>query len=64
MTTVRGPSAAKHQPAKSAAVGRLEAGASGAAVKELQLRLKAQGFFNGEIGGNFGHGTEAAVRAF
>lgn len=42
----------------------LKLGASGDAVKEVQLRLKALGLYNGAIGGNFGPGTEAAVKAF
>ena len=52
-------------PASPAApAGKLMLGAHGNAVKELQLRLKAQRYYNGEISGNFGPGTEAAVRAF
>jgi len=54
--------AAPAAPASSS--GKLVLGATGPEVKELQLRLKAQGYYNGEIGGNFGPGTEAAVRAF
>ncbi len=57
------PAAPASAPASSAG-GKLALGATGDEVKELQMRLKAQGFYNGEIGGNFGHGTEAAVRAF
>ena len=51
-------------PAAAAVAGQVRLGASGPEVKELQTRLKAQGYYNGNIGGNFGPGTEAAVRAF
>lgn len=56
------PPAASTPPA--AAGGKMVLGSSGPEVKELQLRLKAQGYYNGNIGGNFGPGTEAAVKAF
>jgi peptidoglycan hydrolase-like protein with peptidoglycan-binding domain len=58
------PKPAAPAPAPSSSGGKLVLGASGPEVKELQLRLKAQGYYNGNIGGNFGPGTEAAVKAF
>ena len=42
----------------------LKRGSSGAAVVVLQLRLEELGFDPGGIDGNFGPGTERAVRAF
>ena len=42
----------------------LRRGSSGAAVVVLQLRLEELGFDPGGIDGNFGPGTERAVRAF
>jgi peptidoglycan hydrolase-like protein with peptidoglycan-binding domain len=56
--------AAPAPAAPSSSGGKLVLGASGPEVKELQMRLKAQGFYNGNVGGNFGPGTEAAVKAF
>ncbi len=61
----RPPAPAAPAPAApSSAGGKLALGAAGPEVKELQLRLKAQGYYNGNVGGNFGPGTEAAVKAF
>lgn len=42
----------------------LKPGNSGAKVKTLQKRLKALGYFNGEIGGNYLELTTAAVKLF
>jgi putative chitinase len=42
----------------------LQLGSSGAAVTELQQRLRERGFDPGAIDGQFGPGTGAAVRAF
>jgi peptidoglycan hydrolase-like protein with peptidoglycan-binding domain len=44
--------------------GRLAQGASGPQVAELQQMLQALGYYHGNIGGNFGPQTDAAVRAF
>lgn len=44
--------------------GRLTQGASGPQVKELQQMLQSLGYYHGNIGGNFGPQTDAAVRAF
>ena len=43
---------------------RLARGATGPEVVDLQRRLKSLGFYDGALGGNFGPGTDAAVRAF
>lgn len=42
----------------------LKNGSTGTAVKQLQTRLKALGYFNGDIGGNFLTKTESAVKLF
>lgn len=39
-------------------------GASGGAVKEIQTRLKAWGYYNGSVDGVYGSQTEKAVRSF
>lgn len=43
---------------------RLQRGASGPAVKELQAFLKKLGLYHGKLGGNFGPLTDAALRTF
>ena len=42
----------------------LKSGAKGDAVKELQQRLKALGYYNSVIDGDYGYKTVAAVKAF
>ena len=42
----------------------LKNGSTGAAVRELQQRLKDLGYYTGTVDGDFGTGTENAVRAF
>lgn len=42
----------------------LSNGSSGSAVRTLQEKLKKLGFYNGNVDGSFGDGTEAAVMAF
>ena len=42
----------------------LKLGATGAAVKDLQQKLKALGYLKGSADGDFGAMTEAAVKAF
>lgn len=42
----------------------LQSGSSGPSVTDLQQKLKQRGFDPGATDGNFGAGTEAAVRAF
>lgn len=44
--------------------GILKKGSRGAAVSELQTKLKNKGFYSGAIDGIFGTGTENAVKAF
>ncbi len=55
-TTIRTPSSASNV--------RLDRGASGAAVTELQQLLKAAGLYGKRIDGQFGPVTEAGVKAF
>ncbi|MGB3204456.1 MAG: peptidoglycan-binding protein [Crinalium sp.] len=47
-----------------AVLAELRAGDSGAEVTTLQQRLKRLGYFNGQVNGNFGSTTEAAVIRF
>ena len=42
----------------------LKPGDSGTRVKQLQTRLKELGYFSGNIGGNYGELTTAAVKRF
>ncbi len=42
----------------------LKNGAQGDAVRELQRQLKRLGFYSGNIDGDYGKGTEAAVKRF
>lgn len=42
----------------------LRAGSSGDAVVELQTRLQTLGYYSGEIDGQYGAGTKAAVKLF
>ena len=42
----------------------LRNGSQGDAVRDLQRKLKKLGFYNGNIDGDFGKGTEEAVRRF
>jgi peptidoglycan hydrolase-like protein with peptidoglycan-binding domain len=52
-------------PGGSTPIGtELRLGSSGAAVSQLQNRLKAAGFYKGPITGSYGRLTEAAVRDF
>ncbi len=44
--------------------GSLKVGSSGPEVKEVQQKLKALGFYSGSVDGDFGVGTENAVKAF
>lgn len=56
--------AAAPRPPAASSGGKLVLGSKGEEVKALQQRLKSLGLYNGAIGGNFGPGTEAAVKAF
>lgn len=44
--------------------GYLKVGSSGTAVKNLQTRLKALGYYSGELTGTYGELTESAVKAY
>jgi len=52
------------QQTPDASVGTLRSGSSGAAVTQLQTRLKELGYYTGSIDGQYGSGTVAAVRNF
>ncbi len=51
-------------PAPTAAASSLKKGSSGASVRKVQTRLKELGYYNGTVDGEYGAGTESAVRAF
>ena len=51
-------------PTPSPTPAMLSSGAKGDDVKRLQQRLKDLGFYTGEVDGDFGKGTKAAVRVF
>lgn len=44
--------------------GTLRKGSNGAAVKNLQSKLKKLGYYSGSVDGDFGNGTEEAVKRF
>lgn len=52
------------RPTATPVSGSLKLGSSGPEVKELQQKLKELGFYRGSVDGDFGEGTEAAVKAF
>ncbi|MBE5796266.1 MAG: hypothetical protein E7327_02685 [Clostridiales bacterium] len=51
-------------PTPTAASTVLKVGADGAEVKKLQTRLKELGYYKGSVDGDFGTGTETAVKNF
>ncbi len=51
-------------PAPTATPGLLKKGDDGGSVSLMQERLKELGYYNGEVDGDFGTGTEQAVRLF
>lgn len=51
-------------PAEPTPEPPLSSGSRGEKVEELQKRLQALGYYNGEIDGQFGPGTKAAVVDF
>ena len=51
-------------PATATPSNILKLGAKGSAVTDLQKKLKALGYYTGSADGDFGEGTEAAVKAF
>ncbi len=58
------PVAATPTAVPTAASSTLRNGSQGDAVRDLQRRLKKLGFYSGNIDGDFGPGTEAAVVRF
>lgn len=60
-TTTR-PAAATATPTPAAT--SLKVGSSGSEVRRLQTRLKELGYYKGSVDGDFGEGTETAVKAF
>ena len=51
-------------PTPSPAASLLKKGDNGDAVRRMQERLKELGYYNGSVDGDFGGGTEEAVRLF
>ncbi|MBR2287765.1 MAG: peptidoglycan-binding protein [Clostridia bacterium] len=51
-------------PRPTATASSLKKGASGSSVRTVQQRLKTLGYYTGTVDGEYGAGTEAAVRAF
>ena len=51
-------------PAPTATPGLLKKGDDGGSVEVMQQRLKELGYYNGSVDGDFGPGTEEAVRLF
>lgn len=64
LTKLASASATKRPDVTPTPVGSLKLGASGDDVREVQRRLKSLGFYNGSVDGDYGEGTEAAVKAF
>ena len=54
----------RRRPEKEGAVGAYQMGSKGDEVRKIQERLKSGGFYKGPVDGDFGGGTEAAVKAF
>eukprot|EP01027_Heterolobosea_sp_BB2_P019124 GEZU01026864.1.p1 GENE.GEZU01026864.1~~GEZU01026864.1.p1 ORF type:complete len:1370 (+),score=290.92 GEZU01026864.1:72-4181(+) len=52
------------KPQKTFGINRASHRVSGSVVYDLQIDLKALGLYHGNIDGQFGHKTNAAVRAF
>ncbi len=50
--------------AKPTSSGSLKVGSKGSAVYSVQQRLKYLGYYSGVVDGDFGEGTESAVKAF
>ena len=59
-TITQNPGVATNTPAPTS----LKRGSTGDAVKAVQQRLKDLEYYSGVVDGDFGEGTEAAVRAF
>jgi len=52
------------KPTAAPTSSTLKSGSSGSEVKEMQQRLKELKYYTGSVDGDFGAGTEAAVREF
>lgn len=50
--------------AQTADAASYKVGSSGEIVKQIQTKLKEQGFYTGDIDGIFGSGTEKSVKAY
>lgn len=59
-----GSSSSKSSSSGSSSSGTCRSGDTGEAVKKVQKRLKALGYYNGTIDGDYGNGTKTAVKAF
>ncbi len=51
-------------PTKKPDDGTLRNGSTGSAVRQLQQKLKDLGYYSGSVDGDFGNGTETALRDF
>ena len=63
-TATAKPQATTKPQTQTTSGGTLSPGDSGSAVKKLQKRLQALGYFGGSIGGNYQDQTTSAVKAF
>ena len=52
------------KPTATPAPTSVKKGSKGESVKAIQKRLKELGYYNGSVDGDFGDGTESAVKAF
>ena len=57
-------SSSSKSSSKTSSSGTCKSGDTGESVKKVQKRLKALGYYDGSIDGDFGSGTKAAVKAF
>lgn len=62
--TTPNPGTARPSATNTPAPSSLKKGSKGADVKTLQSKLKELGYYSGKVDGDFGEGTEAAVKAF
>jgi len=63
-TTTSRPATMTPKPTAAPTSSTLKTGSSGSEVKEMQQRLKELKYYTGSVDGDFGAGTEAAVREF
>ncbi len=63
-TTSGGTVTTKPATATATPVAALKLGDDGSEVRRLQTRLKELGYYKGSVDGDFGEGTESAVKAF